>query len=289
MKHTIKQLRDIESRMASFLESDGSRANAIGYDRARRENEQQAKAKYIRDDFRRKWARQLKISMSEFDFQCNDEEVMYITRPDDALYIHTAIGGALLGETCTTFIDAFAGVGGDTVAAINQFRNSNIFAIQLEMHTNTGRIDRLRNNVKVFQSILQRESSVDVIHNDIGIFLSQLVENQPVSVLYLDPPWALGADHSSYSPPAVINHFLTRRVWEPLQRKKIYPLLIVLKLPGNPTSPRIEEWPILGENIKYRQIGYLTPREKYAVYILRRVDATSMGAASHAQSSARRQ
>jgi hypothetical protein len=269
MLTTKQKLQELESRVTFFIASDGSRMSGIEYDKRRTEGGQKKKAGHISRDFIVKWAQYLQVNPRDFDFKCSDEEAMYITRPSDATYIHKAIEGALIEDKCTVFIDAFACVGGDTLAAMNQFNDSEIYAIQID--TGTGRIDRLENNILMFQRNMQnRTGRVHLIKNGIKTFLTGY--DKTISVLYLDPPWALGEDHSSYSHPVVLNDFLNTNVWTPLRTKEIYPLLIVLKLPGNPTSPVIEEWPTFPSKTRYRQIGYLTPSGKYAVYILRRVD-----------------
>ena len=189
------------------------------------------------------------------------------TRPGDAIKIQEAIGEALKSDNCTCFIDAFACVGGDTLAAMNQFTGAEIFSVQV--NTGTGRVERLRHNVNMLQDIIPRTGTVQVEAMDIETFILGLAPRSDVSVLYLDPPWAMGPDPVTYSNPVVINHHFERKVWTPLRRKAITPLLIVLKLPGNPTLPTIEAWPTL-LGVQYRRIECLGFRN-YAVHILRLV------------------
>ena len=159
------------------------------------------------------------------------------------------------------------------MAAMNQFKEAVICVVQPEIGADNGRTNRLEQNISVFKEIIPgRTGDVSLIKDGIQHFISSLATSTPVTILYLDPPWALGPDPSIYSNPVVIHHFLEINVWQPLRTKQISPLLIVLKLPGKPTAPRIEDWPALHPETRYRQIGFLAPREKYAVYILKRID-----------------
>jgi len=257
------------------LQSDGSRVTGIKYSQQTEQIMREQKARGKKSNFITEWKNILRMGRNDpFIFNCDTDESSYITLPRDAVYIQTAIASALLGTPCSLFIDAFGCVGGDTIAAMHQFRQAQIFTVQRNVPEENGRYARLVENIAAFESHMpDRTSGVQVYANDIKTFInSTLTPAQDVSVLYLDPPWALGADARIYSHPVVINNFLTQNVWQPLLKKHINPLLIVFKLPGNPTSPLIENWPML-QNV-YRQIAYLTPSNKFAVYILRRADTT---------------
>ena len=261
MQLATENLHRIESRITTILA-----AHALVNDT--RIQKQEQKAVYKGRQFVQDWGRRLGVPT--FKFECTPEEWAYVSMPRDAVYIHSVIADALGENECKVFIDAFACVGGDTVAVMNQFRGAQVFAVQ---KGNTAeeieRFGRLTQNIDYFQRIMSDRPHL-VSLNRVGIrpFLTSLTPAQEVSVLYLDPPWALGEDPHSYSPPEVVNSFLDTNVWTPLRKKGINPLLIVFKLPGRPTYPLIEDWPALG--VKYSQVALIAPSQKFAVYILRR-------------------
>jgi len=254
----------------TMLGSERSNAAAKEYDERRRLREQEQKAAHILTDFRKRWCNYLGIP--EINFECSTQESNYITRPQDAVLIQTAISWALDGKRCALFIDAFACVGGDTLAAMNEFRQAEIHSIQ--QNTNEEEADRCgrltRNIRSIEQSFTDRRKLVVIHEMNIRDFILTGSDGQQITVLYLDPPWALGPDSSSISPPAVVNHFLNGNVWHPLRQRRMTPELIVIKLPGYPTQVNVENWPRLRN--QYTQVACITPRDKYAVYILRRID-----------------
>jgi hypothetical protein len=259
MQLATRNLQLIESRITTILTS---RAGDV--------ETQIQKANYKQKLFVQHWGRLLGVS--DFKFECTPEEWAYVSMPRDAMYIHEVIAQALEGEECKVFIDAFACVGGDTVAAMNQYRGAQIFAVQKNTTSDEKeRFDRLTHNVNFLEeNIPGRRFPVNLNGVDIKTFITSLTPAQEVSVLYLDPPWALGQDPHTYSNPVVLNHFLGSNVWTPLREKGIRPFLIVLKLPGKPTYPLIESWPDVG--IRYGQVALIAPSKKFAVYILRRLD-----------------
>ena len=276
MQLSTETLQRIESRITALLTSGANvvvnnQETKMG-DEERIVNDLAVKAIHKKRVFIRDWCRILGVA--DLKFECTDEEWAYVTMPRDAEYIHRSIAYALEEDECNVFIDAFACVGGDTIAAMNQFKGAEVFAVQKgSSGEDIERFGRLRQNIDTCKTIIPNgKQTVSLSGLDIQSFLTNLSSGQEVSVLYLDPPWALGENPHLISKPLIINFFLKTKVWDPLKKKNIHPLLIVLKLPGKPTSPLIEEWPSVG--VKYKQVALLTPRRKFSVYILRKVKPT---------------
>ncbi len=252
----------VTSCLAALLQSSGSRSRGLEYDR-------QVKAEYLKEDFVNRWSGRLAVT--RFAFECDTDEASYMTRPGQAFKIHEEIAHALQGDQCETFIDAFAGVGGDTLAAMDQFKQAHIFAIQPDVEGDQGRFMRLKQNIETFKGVVKGRINTDSVtakHMNINTFLTDW--HTTISILYLDPPWALGKDKHNYSPAAIIESFLDKNVWEPLQKsKEIHPLCIVLKLPHN-VRDGVESWPKLPDSV-YKQVKHFHPDSKFTMYILRRM------------------
>ena len=274
---TTETLQRISKTLTNIINFQ-SRQAGIRYDEERKSQErgqnerariqQTRKANHIRQGFISEWMQQIHTEM--FDFECSDEEVNYVTRPRDAVQIHTATANALGPDRCTTFIDAFACVGGDTLAAMYKFRDAEIFTVQ--KCTTSGeraRCDRLEQNIATFKKMFPNRMNgihpVSVAKIDIRSFLTEF--HADISVLHLDPPWTMDRQ-------ITIEEFLETEVWTPLRANKIYPLIIVLKLPHPVTN--IDEWPRL--EIQYQMMDCVRPRgpHGYAVHILRRVDKPAL-------------
>ena len=232
------------------------------------------------------WSTKLGRKHNDIVFRCSDEEASYITPARDAMQVHSRIAEALDGETCKVFVDAFACVGGDTLAAMYQFRESKIYSIE-KSSAHDGRFERLKDNIEEFKQALGGTVDVEAKSIGIGEFIKVSGDLMSISVLYLDPPWSLGPEHGSgasadgcqqsmYSPPAVISQFLNENVFTPLKEKNVYPKIIALKLPGIPSFPSIET--IINQlgDEEYRQYELCTPRNRYAVYIFRHVTTTGV-------------
>lgn len=264
------------------------------------------KAELIRKKFIETWSSVLKID--GFDFECTDEETMYLTNARDAIYIHTAVKQILVGA-CTMFVDAFASVGGDTLAAMHLFRDAQIHAIQPSFQGDNGRFRRLKNNIQKFAERLISPPKTVTPHNtEIKEYLNSLRDSSAISILFLDPPWTLPAnvrdnaallDHGRvefdnedvkytsedpddgmwilndeqihrYNTPTQMLAFLNENVFQPLLTKKIFPDVIVLKLPGFPTSPDIKSFISSLSPASYLLVQHLLPRKKYAVFIFKK-------------------
>jgi hypothetical protein len=262
MQTITKALCRIDSQIESIilLQADtGVNARAHAYEKGR----------VIRDDFVRSWSSKLHIR-GAFVFQCTPDETAYITRPRDAFPVYATMA-AVLQRPCHTFIDAFACVGGDTLAAMNQFRNAEIYSIQISAdkggeRTNSERYGRLCENINTFKTIIPtRHALVQPVGTDIGSFIQTYRPEKEMSVLFLDPPWALGANPLEQSSIGDMYTFLNENVWVHLIHGGIFPVLIVLKLP---MDTDVGEWPILRNY--YNLQTTLTPRHKFCIHIFRR-------------------
>jgi hypothetical protein len=263
----LMRIDKVISSTIAILQSDGAHARSLEY-------EAQRKADHIITEFIGNWSRRLRLpSSNSFEFECTTEETLYITRPDDAALIHNAIAKAMSGIRCKSFIDAFACVGGDTLAAMNQYKDARVYAVQRNTANEPGRFDRLTKNIDTFNKIVKGRTvpdSVVPIGTDIRSFLSSIPADSSISILYLDPPWSLTPNTTRYSTDKEIETFLDQEVWLPLQENRNYPFIIVLKLPRRLQRNESVTWPKLQRN--YREHDYIPPRRKFHVYILRLID-----------------
>ncbi len=117
-KMHLHALQQLDSRITSIL----SVRSTADTDRALKKKAANKESVFTRD-----WSKQLQKTIQ---FECTPEEWAYVTMPRDAMYIHRVIAESLGEEQCTVFIDAFACVGGDTIAAMDRFRTARIFAVQ---------------------------------------------------------------------------------------------------------------------------------------------------------------
>ena len=211
------------------------------------------KARAIHARLVQEWSRILGLKWNRpLKFECDEEEANYITQPRDAIPIHQAMAQAMGPVTCKVFIDAFACVGGDTLAAMHEFSSANVYAVQLsEPARYAARFGRLTANVREFNRLLADSGGermrARAVGTDIGSFLTHpqalyLSSADAGSILYLDPPWGVDLlNPERASPMEDIQHFLDTHVWKPLQKIACYPLLIVLKLPME--AEDIRAWP----------------------------------------------
>jgi hypothetical protein len=219
----------------------------------------EAKADTIRSGFVRDWSDMIRLREG-FPFECDDDEANYITRPVDAKVIYKAMLRATPSSRRTHFIDAFACVGGDTLAAMWYFPHLHVHAIQLdETRENHERFQRLTHNIDTFNRLLPRRSPAQAYGTDIRSFLLSHAAVMNQSILYLDPPWELGPLGSGISSLRDISHFLEDHVFSALTEKP--PRVIVLKLPCGELDPR--DWPFLHRNYELR--GQVQPRSRFCV------------------------
>ena len=215
------------------------------------------KAEYIRGRFSLEWANILECPVT---LECSDEETKYLTRPYDAMKIQRMISGHV--ERADVVVDAFACIGRDSLAAMCVHRAADLYAVQrVKGATERERFDRLGVNIRRVRNILRRPGRVYWIDSDVGNFLMNFDKN--ISVLHLDPPWALGSDPSSISPLSEIRRFLKHNVFDHL-RKGYYPRVICFKLPCR--ADDIEDWP--GLAVRYVSAEH-RPMKSYYVHILR--------------------
>jgi len=222
-----------------------------------------SKALFLSNELTTRWKRVLGVSDARFRLVCSAEETVYFTRPDDALAIQREISKHL--GTVSVFLDAFACVGGDSMAALYVHKEADVHAVQrAKSEEERARFIRLGQNLRAIRkSCSNRTGSVRWYDIDIGSFLMQ-TDLPEISVLYLDPPWAVGADPEKVSSNNEICRFLRQNVFRFLKRD-VAPSLICLKLPhfvGN-----IEEWPNI--ETEYALVAHLHVRKKYHVYVLK--------------------
>ena len=215
------------------------------------------KAQFILREFNSSWTKELGRKVQ---LVCSEEETAYITRPADALAIQKEI--AKHTDELTVVLDAFACVGGDSLAAMHIHRQADVYAVQRVRNAEEEeRFGRLGRNLRQFRGALERKGKVEWHRSDIGSFIQQFKID--ISLLYLDPPWAVGEDPREISTAEAIRVFLKHNVFDYLRRKSC-PRLICLKLPYMVHD--IEEWPDL--SLSYRNVKYLNMRGKYHVHIL---------------------
>lgn len=241
------------------------------------------KAKAIYDRLVREWSIFLRLPKTRrLKFECDDEETNYITQPRDAIPIGRSISEAIIypATTCRVFIDAFACVGGDTLAAMDRFDSADVYAIQINTGRYAQRFQRLQKNVEEFNQVVPGRFSrrAYAIGTDIRSFLKEKApsilsntDNENCSILYLDPPWGVDpANAAITSPLDDLDRFLTINVWIPMQESLVdvvcLPLLIVLKLPLE--ADDIRHWPVLREN--YQIATRLCIRQKFYVHIFKK-------------------
>lgn len=193
------------------------------------------RADAIRDKFIREWA--TRLGVPRFRFMCDDEEINYITLPQASHQAFTAMKHALGANRCTLFIDAYACVGGDTLGAMNTFKDAHVYAIQIRSSPEeAARYRRLQANISEFNAVVQgRTQPASALPEDIEHFLTRCEEPLDTSILYLDPPWAQGHAKTEVSPIDTILGHLEAKVWSPLllqSQTRGLPILQVLKLPA---------------------------------------------------------
>jgi hypothetical protein len=107
------------------------------------------------------------------------EESRYITWPWNAYTRNRHIEDILRGSEEPVVWDVYAGVGGDTVQLACSSLHAVVHAIQIK--TSTGRVERLRRNVKPFgpRCVVYECSAADYIRR----------QTTGCDLLYLDPPW----------------------------------------------------------------------------------------------------
>jgi hypothetical protein len=220
------------------------------------------KARRIHEQFVDAWSGMLGNRLT---FECDEEETNYITRPGDAAVIYPAIVRALRTRRAECFIDAFACVGGDTLAAMYYLRRLPVHAVQLnDTPASEGRFARLAANVERFNRMIRGRPARGYAHGtDIRSFLCENTEILAGSILYLDPPWTVDSATTGISPLREIAAFLDAHVWRAL---RVCPGLIVLKLPAEAAD--VQDWPYLARH--YSLAERVSPRGRFHVHIFQR-------------------
>ena len=227
------------------------------------EEKRHRKAQERKREFSKEWSR---IIHEDVQLRCTDEETEYLTRPQDAIRIQTAISSVHKGPV-RTFVDAFACIGGDSLGAMYAHPNAEIHSVQRTISMEEqGRFERLGYNLRRFRNALGRPGKTFWHGIDIGTFLRTDSASCRISVLFLDPPWALGKNPREISPMDQIRNFLHNNVFRFLRCR---PEVICLKLPHE--ADDIEEWPGTGYALALHES--LRPRGGLHLYALK--DTTS--------------
>ena len=126
------------------------------------------KARAIQSNFIRQWRE--KLGNWKLILECDPEETLYLTRPEDAVQIQTRIRDDL-STPLLNIVDAFACIGGDSIAAMYVHRGAQIHAVQrtasiAERH----RFQRLQNNLAAVSRCLFRRTDVHCYDQDIRRF-----------------------------------------------------------------------------------------------------------------------
>jgi hypothetical protein len=223
------------------------------------------KHEFIQNELGALWA--AKLGVQSLKLECTKEEADYVTRPSDAMFIQEEITKSM--AHIKVFVDGFASIGGDSMAATYAHPSSQIYAVQrIKTREEENRFERLVKNMKAFHRAAHRaagghQGEVVCVPEDIGTFLRNSKERKVnISVLYLDPPWSLD-EPGVISPMVDIHKFLTNNVYNHLPRGHLIPL-ICLKLPHEVKD--LDEW--LPKKLRYQLVKTLFIRKKYYVYFL---------------------
>jgi hypothetical protein len=122
------------------------------------------------------------------NFQFDHEEARYITFPNH-VEERSAVLRSLISCRSPVIVDAFACVGGDSIALMGDFPDATLYAVQ-RVHTEVERqrFARLTSNVNNYNTVVnQTRTNVLAVDSDIEDFMSAV--DRPIDLLYLDPPW----------------------------------------------------------------------------------------------------
>ena len=222
------------------------------------------KEEFISDEFDSMWRRFLGVDDRRFHLECSPEETLYLTRPGDAVAIQEEVAKHI--RSVKVFLDAFACVGGDSIAAMFVHREADVHAVQrVRGDEERERFERLGRNLRTVRRVCRRAGVVRWYDVDIGNFLMR-GELSCISVLFLDPPWCLGRNPAEISSNEAIREFLWQNVFRFLGG--VAPVVICLKLPRRAAD--VEEW---SGSIEYEVVACMDMRRKYVVYVLKRKSA----------------
>lgn len=125
----------------------------------------------------------------DIEFQCDYEECAIMTFP-----FHSAERSALLKSLITTpeplIVDAFAGVGGDSMVLMADFPDCELFAVQpADTKQHQARFGRLTHNVEQFNDKFRAgKRSVITVASTFEEFLPYV--ERKIDLLYMSPPWS---------------------------------------------------------------------------------------------------
>jgi hypothetical protein len=125
------------------------------------------------------------------EFRCDYEEFSMVTFPS-----HSAERSALLRSLITNpeplIVDAFAGVGGDSIALIADFPRCELFAVQpTDTPTTWARFSRLTHNLMQFNRKFRGDEYTAIT---VAAKFEEFVPTvrRTIDLLYMSPPWSWG-------------------------------------------------------------------------------------------------
>lgn len=190
------------------------------------------KMRYIQKEFSEKWRHFL--WNESLILECSYEETRYLTRPQDAGYIQTMIRKQAGTTPILSVLDAFACIGGDSIACMKVHRGADLHSVQrTDTEEERERFKRLVRNLNAVDRVLKssrnpRTGELQCHDSDIKTVLEG--PRFEISVLFLDPPWMLDSA-ISISSIDVIFQFIEDNVLSVLRSRRIYPPMICFKLP----------------------------------------------------------
>jgi hypothetical protein len=192
------------------------------------------RAEYIRSEFTQKWRNKLQVD-GEFNLVCGDEETMYLTRPADAIHVWERIKSLPESTSISVVVDGFAGVGGDTLAAMHFF--GNVIAVQRGSNSKESmRFNYLKWNTFILRWFFPKKYTVECEKKSLSEFLQRRRLDVVRSLLYLDPPWLL--PDGKYRNGEQLQYLLQEECFKYLDNMK--PYLICMKLP--PLVKTVSKW-----------------------------------------------
>lgn len=130
-----------------------------------------------------------------------------------------------LEEKSYSLLDAFAGIGSDTIGFM--IRKSNIIKSITSIEKDKNRFDMLTNNVKLYKKDSKLETNITLLNDSIFNNLDKTYD-----IIYLDPPW--GDDYNKIDDINIlIDTIPIETLVLDILEKKLANDLIILKLPKN--------------------------------------------------------
>jgi hypothetical protein len=193
--------------------------------------------------FNKYWS--LKYDM-DIDFIFTDLEYRFITFSEPAILRNELLNDKMRAMGLSPhpiIIEPFAGCGADTISFLFNMNPTKIYVSEVRQD----RIDQLRGNVTKFekampdvmtpaydvQNTVQPKGSIVSISQCESRDIFTYVNEENISLLYLDPPWTVwsitGKAENNELDAGQLLDYLNDEVFSPMLAKKIKPKLIVIK------------------------------------------------------------